>query len=63
MICPGGMGGALTLKDNEAVQRLVLKYYKEGKIVSFICAGKTSNSICIHLRLFSHKMGLFCFIC
>lgn len=41
VICPGGMGGALTLKDNEAVQRLILKYYQEGKIVSFICAGKT----------------------
>ncbi|CDS02909.1 hypothetical protein LRAMOSA00311 [Lichtheimia ramosa] len=39
VICPGGMGGALTLKDNEAVQRLILKYYQEGKIVSFICAG------------------------
>ena len=40
MIAPGGMGGAVTLRDDNDVQQLVASFYEKKKIVAFICAGK-----------------------
>ena len=36
---PGGMPGAVNLRDNEKVNEIVKKFYDEGKIVAAICAG------------------------
>ncbi|KAI9269320.1 class I glutamine amidotransferase-like protein [Phascolomyces articulosus] len=38
VVCPGGMGGALTLRDDSKVQQLVATFYEKQKIVAFICA-------------------------
>ncbi|KAI7850849.1 class I glutamine amidotransferase-like protein [Circinella umbellata] len=38
LIAPGGMGGALTLRDDKDVQLLVASFYEKKKIVAFICA-------------------------
>ncbi len=39
VILPGGMPGAVNLRDNEKVNEIVKKFYDEGKIVAAICAG------------------------
>ena len=38
VILPGGMPGAVNLRDNEKVNEIVKKFYDEGKIVAAICA-------------------------
>ncbi len=37
-ICPGGMPGAVNLKDNDKVLNLIQEGYKNNKLVSAICA-------------------------
>ena len=39
VVLPGGMPGAVNLRDDEKVNELVKKFYDEGKIVAAICAG------------------------
>lgn len=39
VVLPGGMPGAVNLRDDEKVNELVKKFYEEGKIVAAICAG------------------------
>lgn len=38
VICPGGMPGAVNLRDNSTVINIVKSAYNQGKIVSAICA-------------------------
>ena len=55
MIAPGGMGGAVTLRDDKEVQQLVASFYEKKKIVAFICAGKIS-----HFQLtYRHSYSVF----
>lgn len=39
VVLPGGMPGAVNLRDDEKVNELVKKFYDEGKLVAAICAG------------------------
>lgn len=39
VVIPGGIPGALNLRDDSRVIELVKNYYNEGKIVAAICAG------------------------
>ncbi|EKY29460.1 DJ-1 family glyoxalase III [Clostridium celatum] len=39
VVLPGGMPGAVNLRDDEKVNEVVGKFYQEGKIVAAICAG------------------------
>ena len=39
VVLPGGMPGAVNLRDDEKVNEIVKKFYDEGKIVAAICAG------------------------
>ena len=39
LVLPGGIPGALNLRDDDKVIELVKSYYNKGKIVSAICAG------------------------
>ena len=39
IVLPGGMPGAVNLRDNEEVNKLVKKAYDDGKVVAAICAG------------------------
>ncbi|KAI8148474.1 class I glutamine amidotransferase-like protein [Fennellomyces sp. T-0311] len=39
IIIPGGMQGALTLRDDKDVQKMISLFYESQKIVAFICAG------------------------
>lgn len=39
VVLPGGMPGAVNLRDDENVNKIVKKFYEEGKIVAAICAG------------------------
>ena len=39
VVLPGGMPGAVNLRDDEKVNKVVIDFYNEGKIVAAICAG------------------------
>ncbi len=39
VVLPGGMPGAVNLRDNNEVINIVKKFYDDGKIVAAICAG------------------------
>lgn len=39
VVLPGGMPGAVNLRDDENVNKIVKKFYDDGKIVAAICAG------------------------
>lgn len=39
VVLPGGMPGAVNLRDDEKVNDIVKKFYEAGKIVAAICAG------------------------
>lgn len=38
VFCPGGMPGAINLRDSEEVNRIIMDTYHQGGIVSAICA-------------------------
>ena len=39
VVLPGGMPGAVNLRDDEKVNKVVIDFYNKGKIVAAICAG------------------------
>ncbi|MFA6676243.1 MAG: DJ-1 family glyoxalase III [Bacteroidales bacterium] len=39
LFLPGGMPGTLTLNAHQGLKDLVMEYYKQGKLVTAICAG------------------------
>ncbi|CAM9893767.1 unnamed protein product [Hapterophycus canaliculatus] len=38
VVCPGGMPGAVNLKDNETLESILKKQDSEGRIIAAICA-------------------------
>ena len=42
LVLPGGMPGAVNLRDDERVINLINKFYEDNKIVAAICAGPIS---------------------
>lgn len=39
VVVPGGGPGAKTISESQDVQKLLAKYYADGKVVATICAG------------------------
>lgn len=39
VVLPGGMPGAVNLRDDDKVNKVVMDFYQKGKIVAAICAG------------------------